>query len=57
MDSGRSYDELFILYCNIYLRNFLIKGVLNPNFRPISFKLKKKIRFFEMNFDLGFRVL
>jgi len=33
-----------------------IKGVLNPNFRPCSFELKK-VRFFKMNFDLGFRVL
>jgi len=33
-----------------------IKGVLNPNFRPISFELKK-IRLLEINFDLGFRVL
>jgi len=35
---------------------FGIKGVLNPNFRPFSFELKK-IRFFEVNFDLDFRVL
>jgi len=33
-----------------------LKGVLNPNFQPFSFKLKK-IRFFELNFDLGFSVL
>jgi len=33
-----------------------VKGVLNPNFRPFSFELKKN-RFFEINFDLGFRVL
>jgi len=33
-----------------------LKGVLNPNFRPVSFELKK-YRFFEINFDLGFRVL
>jgi len=33
-----------------------IKGVLNPNFRPFSFELKK-IGLFEINFDLGFRVL
>jgi len=32
------------------------KGVLNPNFRPFSYELKK-IRLFEMNYDLGFRVL
>jgi len=32
------------------------KGVLNPNFLPFSFELKKN-RFFEINFDLGFRVL
>jgi len=36
--------------------NKIFKGVLNPNFRPFSFKLKK-LRFFEINFDLGFRVL
>jgi len=33
-----------------------IKGVLNLNFRPFSFELKKK-RFLKINFDLGFRVL
>jgi len=27
-----------------------LKGVLNPNFQPFSFELKKK------DFDLGFRV-
>jgi len=35
----------------------IIKGVLNPNFLPFSFELNKKNRFFEINFDLGFRVL
>jgi len=35
---------------------FGLKRVLNSNFRPFSFELKK-IRFFEINFDLGFRVL
>jgi len=34
-----------------------LKGVLNPIFRPFSFELNKKNRFFKMNFDLGFRVL
>jgi len=34
----------------------VVKGILNPNFRPFSFELKK-IRFFEINFALGFRVL
>jgi len=34
----------------------LVKRVLNPNFRPFSFELKK-IRFFEINFGLGFRVM
>jgi len=34
----------------------ILKEVLNPNFRTFSFKLKK-IRFFEINFDLDFRVL
>jgi len=33
-----------------------LKEVLNPNFRPFSFKLKKNF-FFEINFELGFRVL
>jgi len=33
-----------------------VKGVLNPNFPLFSFKLKK-IKFFKINFDLGFRVL
>jgi len=37
------------IYCDV-------KGILNPNFRPFSFELKKK-RFFKMNFDLGFKVL
>jgi len=32
-----------------------LKGGLNPNFQPFSFELRKN-RFFEMNFDLGFRV-
>jgi len=39
---------MFMLIC--------IKGVLNPNFQTFRFELKK-IRFFEINFDLGFRVL
>jgi len=34
----------------------LFKGVFNPNFRPFSFELKK-LRFFEINFELGFKVL
>jgi len=33
-----------------------LKGVLNPNFRPFSIELKK-IRFFKINFYLGFRGL
>jgi len=33
-----------------------LKGVLNPNFRLFSLELKK-IRFFKVYFDLGFRVL
>jgi len=33
-----------------------LKGVLNLNFRLLSFKLKK-IRFLKINFGLGFRVL
>jgi len=32
------------------------KGVLNPNFQSFTLELRK-IRFFEMNFDLGFRFL
>jgi len=37
-------------------RPVYIKEVLNSNFRPFSLELKK-IRFFKINFDLGFRVL
>jgi len=33
-----------------------VKGVLNPNFLPFSFELKK-LRFFEINFELGSRFL
>jgi len=33
-----------------------LKGVLNPNFRPFNFELKKN-GFFGINFDLGFKVL
>jgi len=33
-----------------------VKGVLNPNFRLISFELNKN-KFFKINFNLGFRVL
>jgi len=40
----------------IYQKQCFIKGVLDPNFRLFCFKLKK-IRFFEINFDLGFKVL
>jgi len=46
---------LSLLYSFIY-RVAGIKGVLNPKFRPFSFELKK-IRFFEINLDLCFRVL
>jgi len=38
------------------LEAVMILEVLNPNFRPFSFELKK-IRFFKINFDFGFRVL
>jgi len=42
----------------IIIMIIIIKGILNLNFRPFSFELKKKkIRFFEINFNLGFRVL
>jgi len=33
-----------------------LKGVLNPNFRPISFELKKK-KYFKINFNLDLRVM
>jgi len=32
------------------------KGVLDPNFRPFSFELKK-IKLFKISFELGFKVL
>jgi len=68
---GTSTPESFVLlrlwFC-AFMVNFWgesnyskFKGVLNPNFRPFSFELKKirffKINFFKINFDLGFRVL
>jgi len=34
-----------------------LKGVLNTNFRLLSFKQKNKLDFLKINFDLGFRVL
>jgi len=37
-------------------KNLAVKGVLNPNFRPFNFELKKK-KIFKMNFDLSFKVL
>jgi len=37
--------------------HMVFKGVLNSNFQTFSFELKNNLRFFEINFDLGFRVL
>jgi len=34
-----------------------LKGILNSNFQAFSFQLRKKIDFFEIKKDLGFRVL
>jgi len=34
--------ELQLLFCSLLLLQiFVLKGVLNPNFRPFSFELKK----------------
>jgi len=52
-NSKKQQANLFICFYTIPL---MFKGVLNFNFRPFSFELRK-IRFFVINFDLGFRVL
>jgi len=54
--NGRFAENVFKRISANSNPNNNLKGVLNPNYRPFSFKMKK-FRFFTINFNLGFRVL